>query len=293
MNDLKKELHPNNKHRGRYDFPALIASSPELEQHVNVNPYGDLSVNFFDPEAVKSLNRALLIHFYGLEYWDIPAAYLCPPIPGRADYVHYLADLLPEDKLKTIRGLDIGTGANCIYPIIGAKEYNWQFVGTEVDPTAVESAQKIVSENTLLQGVVEIRKQENNAQFFNGIIQAGEFFDFTICNPPFHASLEEAQAGSRRKESNLCLKEVLKPTLNFGGQTTELWYEGGELKFIQEMIKESTDFTKQVGFFSTLVSKQSNVDPLFKTLKQCGYTDTRLVEMAQGHKISRFIAWTK
>lgn len=90
----KSGLHPRNRHRSRYDFPALIASCPALAPFVKPNAWGDVSVDFADPAAVKMLNRALLQHFYGIEHWDIPADYLCPPIPGRADYLHHLADLL-------------------------------------------------------------------------------------------------------------------------------------------------------------------------------------------------------
>ncbi|RTY85461.1 DUF890 domain-containing protein, partial [Staphylococcus aureus] len=90
----KSELHVRNLHRSRYDFPQLIKTCPELAPFVRLNPYNDLSIDFSDPQAVKMLNKALLKHFYGIQYWDIPQDFLCPPIPGRADYIHYLADLL-------------------------------------------------------------------------------------------------------------------------------------------------------------------------------------------------------
>ena len=90
----KASLHPRNRHQGRYDFPQLIKSTPELGQFVILNPYGKESIDFADPAAVRVFNRALLKAFYGIAHWDIPADFLCPPVPGRADYVHFLADLL-------------------------------------------------------------------------------------------------------------------------------------------------------------------------------------------------------
>ena len=87
-------FHPRNKHQSSYDFPALIAALPELKEYVRPNKYGNQSIDFFDPKAVKSLNKALLIHQYGLIDWDIPEGQLCPPVPGRADYLHFAADLL-------------------------------------------------------------------------------------------------------------------------------------------------------------------------------------------------------
>lgn len=92
----KASLHPRNRHQGRYDFPQLIKSTPELGAFVIINPYGKESIDFANPAAVRVFNRALLKAFYGIAHWDIPADFLCPPVPGRADYVHFLADLLAE-----------------------------------------------------------------------------------------------------------------------------------------------------------------------------------------------------
>jgi len=109
-------LHPRNRHSGRYDFPKLIAACPELGEYVILNPYGKQSIDFANPDAVRVFNRALLRQFYGIQHWDIPAGYLCPPVPGRADYLHGLADLLAADnggvipRGAAVRVLDIGTG---------------------------------------------------------------------------------------------------------------------------------------------------------------------------------------
>ncbi len=93
----QSSLHPRNRHGGRYDFAVLTACCPELAAHVAANAFGDDSIDFADPLALRALNRALLRHFYGVGTWDIPARYLCPPIPGRADYIHSAADLLAID----------------------------------------------------------------------------------------------------------------------------------------------------------------------------------------------------
>ena len=93
-NKEKIELHPRNKHRERYDFQQLINTCPELAPFVKLNNYNDESIDFFNPNAVKMLNKALLKQHYGINNWEIPEGYLCPPIPSRADYLHYIADLL-------------------------------------------------------------------------------------------------------------------------------------------------------------------------------------------------------
>ena len=190
--ETKSKLHPRSQHRERYNFDILIEKSPELKAFVSPNKYGDLSVNFFDPKAVKALNKALLNHHYNIAYWDIPNQFLCPPIPGRADYIHYVADLLGDTSRNTkIKGLDIGTGANCIYPLIGHQSYGWQFVGTDIDESAVECAKDIISKNKNLNDYIEIRLQENTANKLKGILHSDEQITFVMCNPPFHASAEE------------------------------------------------------------------------------------------------------
>ncbi len=295
---LKSGLHPRNRHRERYDFKLLIAGCPELAQFVKVNAYNDESVNFFDPDAVKMLNKALLKHYYDIGYWNIPPGYLCPPIPGRADYIHHIADLLGNcnnGKIPTgnqIKCLDIGVGANCVYPIIGNKEYGWLFIGSDIDPVSIESSGKIVEMNPMLKGTIELRLQNNSKDVFIGIIQKDECIDLTICNPPFHASLAAALSGTLRKLNNLNVKRVIKPVLNFGGQNNELWCEGGEVRFVNDMIRQSKQFAASCFWFSTLISKESNLKIVYETLGNLNAVEVKTIPMGQGNKISRIVAWT-
>jgi 23S rRNA (adenine1618-N6)-methyltransferase len=294
----KTGLHPRNKHRERYNFGELIKSCPELAPFVRVNDYQDESVDFSDPRAVMMLNKALLKHFYGIVYWEIPKGYLCPPIPGRADYIHHIAGLLGSSNLGVIpmggqvKCLDIGTGANCIYPIIGHQEYGWSFVGSDIDPVAIKSATEIIEMNASLTGNVELRLQPDSNDIFDGIIRNEEHFDLTICNPPFHASFEEAQSGTLRKLSNLNRKRISKPTLNFGGKNRELWCEGGEEKFVQKMISQSKLLPTSCFWFSTLISKQSHLNNAYTALKKAEAIEIKTLPMSQGNKTSRIVAWT-
>jgi 23S rRNA (adenine1618-N6)-methyltransferase len=291
----KNELHPRNKHRDPYDFQSLIRTCPELAEHVSANAYNSLSIDFKNPHAVRALNRSLLMHFYNVRLWDIPEGYLCPPIPGRADYLHYLADLLKGDNQnipvgKTVRILDIGTGANCVYPLIGHAEYGWTFVGSEIDHVALRSAKNIVEVN-LLSKAISIRKQQSAKIILNGIVHSGERFDALICNPPFHASLQESLGGSARKWKNLGLPGQ-GAELNFGGRNAELWCEGGELAFVTQMIRESVKFQRNVSWFTSLISKKENLSPCYRLLKALHATDVKTITMSQGHKISRILSWT-
>jgi 23S rRNA (adenine1618-N6)-methyltransferase len=291
----KKVLHERNKHRSRYDFAALVKHAPELRDQVIVNAYGDESIDFADPVSVKLLNKALLKQYYDIEHWDIPDGYLCPPIPGRADYIHYLADLLAstnDGNIPTgnkVKILDIGVGANCVYPIIGHQEYGWSFVASDVDKKALQAAENIIAANPVLSADVKVRLQHNKQQALKGIVKPGEQFHATMCNPPFHSSAEEAAAGSNRKLQNLGKQ---KEVLNFGGQHVELWVEGGEVGFVKKMIAESVEFASQVGWFTTLISKSANLPFIYYALEQAKVSEGRTIEMAQGQKISRFVAWT-
>ena len=301
--DAEKDgLHPRNRHRSRYDFPALMQSSPALAAFVRPNAYGDDSLDFADPDAVKALNQALLRYFYGIAHWDIPAGYLCPPIPGRADYIHHLADLLASANGGVVpRGpavsvLDIGVGANCIYPIIGHQEYGWRFVGSDVDAVALRAAQRIVADNPALTGRIELRRQAAPNRLLTGIIAPGEAFDLLLCNPPFHASAAAAAAGTRRKLTNLGTGRPAArhapPALNFGGQHTELWCAGGEEGFVRRLIAESAQQPMACFWFTTLISKKDSLPGVYQALKQAAPTQVRTVAMAQGQKKSRFVAWT-
>jgi len=296
----KGQLHPRNRHQGRYDFPALIEASPELAAFVILNPYGKQSIDFADPAAVKVFNRALLKQHYGIEHWDIPADYLCPPIPGRADYLHYLADLLAAGnggaipRGTRVRALDIGVGANCIYPLLGHREYGWRFLGADIAASAIASARAIVQANPGLAEAIELRRQTDRQHIFQGLLQADERFDLSLCNPPFHASADEAASGSKRKWRNLGKLDPKRklPVLNFGGQAAELWCPGGEAAFVGRLIRESAQHAQQVLWFSSLISKASNLPGVYAALKQAGAREVRTVEMAQGQKQSRFVAWT-
>ena len=293
-----KTLHPRNFHNSRYDFEALIKTNPDLQEFVKSNKYGDLSIDFANPQAVITLNKALLSHFYGIKNYTIPEGYLCPPIPGRADYIHHIADLLAISnngvipKGNTIKGLDVGIGENGIYAIIGASVYDWDFVGSDIEIESIKSVENIVNSNESLKGKIECKLQSNPQNIFTGIINKDDFYNFTLCNPPFHKSLKDAMDGNKRKIQNLTKQKITKNTLNFGGKNNELWCKGGEIAFISNMIKESFEFKNNVLWFTTLVSKKENLPLIYKKLEDIKVSEIKTIDMSQGQKITRVIAWS-
>ena len=295
---MLKTLHLRNFHNDRYDFNALIKTNPDLQEFVKPNKYGDLSIDFANPQAVISLNKALLAYFYGIKNYAIPNGYLCPPIPGRADYVHHIADLLAScnngviPKGKAVIGLDVGIGANGIYAIIGSSVYDWNFVGSDIEIESIKSVENIVNSNEILKEKIECKLQTNPENIFTGIIKADEFYDFTLCNPPFHKSLKDAMDGNKRKVQNLTKQKTTKNALNFGGKNNELWCKGGEIAFITNMIKESFEFKNNVLWFTTLVSKKDNLPLIYKKLEDIKAKEIKTINMSCGQKITRVVAWS-
>jgi len=296
-------LHKKNRHKQGYNFSVLIKANPALSKFIIKNKYNNQdTIDFANPLAVKELNFSLLKSSYKVNFWNIPDGYLCPPIPGRVDYIHHLNDLLittPSKLREThspISVLDIGTGASCIYPILGQREYNWSFVATDIDPVSIKVAEQIIKADKKLNRNISCRLQQNSEQIFKGIIKEDEFYHLSLCNPPFHKSLAEASQGTIRKWKNLnkapSHAKSTEKTLNFGGQKAELWCPGGELAFIGKMIKESKAYKKQVLWFTCLVSKKEHISKLKLSLKKSQASHIKVIDMAQGQKISRFIAWS-
>ncbi len=293
----KSGLHTRNLHKNPYDFEELISCVPELKHYVFKNTYGSLTINFSIPKAVKLLNKALLEHFYNVKNWDIPDENLCPPIPGRADYIHNIADLLAENLREipvglSVKGLDIGTGANLVYPLIAHQSYGWQMLGTDINQKSLDNAHKILVGNSDLLKDIQLKFQPDSNFIFKNILNSEDRFTFSMCNPPFHDSEESAMKGNLRKTKNLKNSKTQKPNLNFSGRQSELWCEGGELAFISKMIEESASYSSQILWFTCLVSKKENLFKLNSLLKKFKAFEVKTIDMAQGQKVSRILAWS-
>lgn len=305
---MTKELHTRNIHNELYDFKALIEAYPSLDKFVTTNNYGNLSIDFSDSKAVLTLNTSLLYHHYKIQFWSIPKGHLCPPIPGRVDYLHYIADILAEDNNKDVpvgtkvKGLDIGTGTGCIYPILGNAVYGWKFVATDINSESINHCKNLLNKNAHLKKNIKVRYQSSIDSIFNGIVKSDEKFDFTMCNPPFFTSLKEAKSASNRKTVNLNFNKEKKGHIqtktspnketNFGGIEHELWCPGGESGFIKKMIKESIEVQNQCRWFTTLVSNKSNLPVLISQLDGYEGLKHRTIQMKHGHKVSHILAWS-
>ena len=279
-----KGLHTNNKFNTSYDFDELIIKNPSLKEFVLENKFGSISIDFSNPTAVKELNKALLYTYDKISTWIFPDENLCPPIPGRLDYIHHLADLISEE--KNIKILDIGTGATCIYPLLGVAEYNWDFVAIDIDINSLDTAQDIIDDNSL-DTKIKLRQQLDENQILKGILNDDDSFSAVICNPPFYKSAEEARGANRRKNKNLGNSSVR----NFAGNNNELWYIGGEKAFLHNYLFESSLYKDRSIWFTSLVSKKENVESMEKSSKKLGATAFKVIPMNQGNKVTRIVCW--
>lgn len=290
-NQLKDKLHPKNIHRNGYNFKELIGIYPALKEFVFINKFGTETIDFSNAKAVKAINTALFFTYYKLSFWDFSESNLCPAIPGRVDYIHHLNDLLKFSRLTNkVKILDVGTGASCIYPILGNSVYDWKFVGTDTDENSLKSADKILKKNKLTQ-FIELKKQIDSEHVFKGIINKSDKYTATMCNPPFYKSEEEAMLANERKRKGL--KIIDKASLrNFSGKQQELWYKGGEKAFVHTYLYESSMFKKQCFWFTSLISKKENVKGMYDSLEKLGAKEIKTIPMQQGNKITRIVAWT-
>lgn len=284
-------LHKSSLHNKKYDFNSLVKTHQALNPHVFVNEYQTQTIDFSNPEAVKALNTALLATHYDVKFWEFPDENLCPPIPSRADYMHHLADVLRRSHLDTeVNVLDVGTGATCIYPLLGHAIYNWNFVGTDIDKKSLHIAQKIIDNNNL-GAVIKLRLQPDYQHILKGIIKTSDKFSASVCNPPFYKSQADAFEATKTKLKGLG-KEGDKVVRNFSGTPTELCYAGGEKAFLHNYLYESSQYKQQCFWFTSLVSNVNHVESMKASLKKLGATEFQVVDMIQGNKVSRIVAWS-
>lgn len=284
-------MHKNNTHSKAYDFEVLIANSPELGEYVFKNNFGNETIDFANPKAVKCINTALLKLYYGIDFWEFPNEHLCPPIPGRVEYIHLLHDLLASSGLHTnVTVLDIGTGATCIYPLLGHATYSWRFIASEIDQQALKNAKRIIEKNKL-NSTIELRLQNQPQDILTGILGASEMISATMCNPPFYKNEAEALEHNQRKTKGLG-KGSESLVRNFSGTEKELCYPGGEKAFLHNYLYQSSLFKSNCLWYTSLVSRKEHVKSMQASLKKLGATTIKVKEMSIGNKISRVVAWT-
>ena len=279
-------MHPDNPYRHEYDLPRYIQQLPELASYCK-KKHGRLTVDFASPDAVIALNKAIIEADCGVVGWTVPKGNLCPPIPGRIDYLLHIKSLL-SDTHGPIKMLDIGTGATAIYGVLAATQFDYQVVGTDISQHSLSHAEKMLAANPSLASKVTLRHQPSASHIFHGVVNDTEQFDISVCNPPFYKSSQQANEKNREKNRALASKQTDR---NFAGQDNELIYPGGEVAFIKRMIFESYKYRNQITWFTSLVSQKSSVDEIKRTLKKERHAVQQWITMKHGNKTSRIVVW--
>ncbi|KAJ6896858.1 Ribosomal RNA large subunit methyltransferase F-like [Populus alba x Populus x berolinensis] len=162
QNDKQEEQEKETRHhppkKKKYsdnppDFVLLASLYPSFKDFVFYSRDGRPRIDWTNFNSTRELTRVLLLHDNGLNWW-IPNGQLCPTVPNRSNYVHWIEDLLSSDIIPNnnsngdiVRGFDIGTGANDIYPLLGASLLGWTVVGSDVTAVALEWAERNVKSN--------------------------------------------------------------------------------------------------------------------------------------------------
>ncbi|KAF6250628.1 hypothetical protein COO60DRAFT_1705635 [Scenedesmus sp. NREL 46B-D3] len=305
-------MHPANLYcQQEPDFAALAELHPPLAPYVSVHPATSRgSIDFTSWHATQQLTAALLAVDFGI-HWSLPEGQLVPPVPNRANYVHWLHDLLQLSAPPgpQVHGLDVGCGANFIYCLLGAALYGWRMTGVDVTQVALQGAAAICEANPRLAPLLEVRqsrcsvgrlpqqlqqppKQQHDGDdrsqqggaasavagpLLGAMADTSESFAFCMCNPPFFGSISEANQN---------------PNTACGGTAEEMVVEGGELAFVRAMIADSRVLRGRVHWYSSMCGKKATLKVLRQDLHGAGVTALRTTELVQG-KTSRWaIAWS-
>ncbi|XP_026154433.1 RNA N(6)-adenosine-methyltransferase mettl16 [Mastacembelus armatus] len=282
---LNKSMHPRNRYKDKPpDFAYLASKYPDFQQHVHTSLSGRPVVNFKEPEAVRALTCTLLKEDFGLTI-EIPLERLIPTVPLRLNYIHWVEDLINGPK-QPRRGIDIGTGASCIYPLLGATMNSWYFLATEVDDICFNYATKNVEQNNL-SDLIKVVKVPQKTLLMDALKEETEIiYDFCMCNPPFFANQMEAQGVNSRNS-----RRPPPSSVNTGG-VTEIMAEGGELEFVKRIIHDSLQLKKRLRWYSCMLGKKCSLAPLKEELRKQGVPKVTHTEFCQGRTMRWALAWS-
>jgi 23S rRNA (adenine1618-N6)-methyltransferase len=208
------------------------------------------------------------------------------------NYIIWLQDLLDTtsekyldryDTQRSVVGLDIGTGASAIYPLLGCTlRHQWRFFATDIDEKSLQYAQKNISLNNL-ENRIKLFSHSSSDKFL--AIPGSPKLDFTMCNPPFYESrddlIKSAESKSRRPFSSCTGAEI------------EMVSAGGEVAFTERVITDSLDLKEGVQWYTTMLGKHSSVATVIEILKSHQIDNYAVTEFVQGSKTRRWgLAWS-
>ncbi|KAK6525641.1 hypothetical protein TWF281_010695 [Arthrobotrys megalospora] len=281
-------MHPKNVYKTGVSFAQLAKEYPGLAKCLK----GTSSIDFHDPESIRQLAKALLKKEFKLEV-DLPEDRLCPGVPNRLNYILWLNDLLVDTHEERsspgplqVTGIDIGTGASAIYPLLGCAQFStWHFLATEIDAKSLASAATNISQNSLEDRITLLDVSSSSKILPEEITSHPQAIDFTMCNPPFYTSINDMLSSAKTK--------AVPPLSACTGSTTEMVTDGGEVAFVNRMVEESLKLREKVRWYTSMLGKRSSVEKVVEKLKESGVGNYVVGEFVQGAKTKRWaVGWS-
>ncbi|KAL9713829.1 hypothetical protein Ac2012v2_003440 [Leucoagaricus gongylophorus] len=193
---------------------------------------------------------------------------------------------LSQEDTRTIHGIDIGTGASAIYPLLACKmEPSWNFIATEIDDESLKYAEHNIETNKLGDRIKLMRASPDGPILFPLEDHSGPPFDFIMCNPPFYTSRAEIAHLAEFKE--------LPPSSVCTGSENEIIYPpGGEVAFISQMIRESERYKEKCRWFTSMIGIVSTMFEIVTMLREYPVRTYAMTEFVQGQTRRWGIAWS-
>ncbi|GBB93819.1 hypothetical protein RclHR1_22370002 [Rhizophagus clarus] len=287
------KMHPRNRYKDKSpDFSVLAFKYPSFYPFVHYSKEGKPFIDYKNPEAVRELTYCLLREDFNL-FLDIPLDTLCPPVPSRLNYIHWIEDLVSstesheESGQHTVYGIDIGTGASCIYPLLGCTlNKNWVFLATDIDEKAVKYAKDNVQRNSLDDRItVHYNKMGKKILLDENMIKDTTLkFSFCMCNPPFYENQEEYEKGVENK--------LTTPHSVCTGSSNEMFTPGGEFQFIKDILEESLFLRTKIRWYTSKIGRLETVNKMVCELKKVGIDNYVITEFCQGFTRRWGIGWS-
>ncbi|CAD5227812.1 unnamed protein product [Bursaphelenchus okinawaensis] len=287
-------MHDRNMYKKHPpDFKKLALKYPEFRKLCKLSTTGNVSGDFGNEQFVKLLSEILLKKDFELDV-EFMSGSLIPRIPQRLNYLLLIDDILRANGItENVTGLDIGTGASCIYPLIGAKLLRYRFIATDVDEKSVEWACQQTKKN-FKYDEIRILLIENE-KFFEEPLKQVDKLDFCMCNPPFFYESEGNLKFERNSEGTYT--NTVEPTVSAPRSITvakgnELMTSGGEVQFVKAIVDESVLFKDKVKVFTSMVGKISSIKVLTACLKDVGCKTIGISRLSQGNTQRGVLIWS-
>ena len=268
------------------DFLTLIKEFPELKKYIlkqNEDNEEEFQFDWSNNELSLLMDKSILNYYFNIKYYDIPKGFLIPPIPSRINYINLInsiiTKLIKDIDIKNIIGIDIGTGANIIYPILGYSIYKWKFICTEINKEAYNNAKLILQKNNL-ENNINIIKQNNKDNIFISILNRENKYIFSMCNPPYYNYENEIKLEDKKRDNEY----------NFD----EIYYKNGEFGFFQRYFEESICYKNNVFLYTILIGKKINAENIYDKLSS--YNDIikiyNMQKILTGNNVRYIIYWS-